>query len=302
MLDRDMDIHVDSSLLPTLEDEGELLPSAAHPSYPTGRPRRNVIPYVSEPKLSPLLHNNLALLNGTRGGGAGHSGRGMGEGGDKDANEGSEAALKKPLVELPAHLALRAATDVAPHRSAWPFKAYGPGPGGASSLQRFEQRHPQRAEREIWADLGLSEFLPRGREGDPLRSCVGDARHELPDFGGVDADASQAIASLAAEGGTSTDARQRASLLLDSGISRAETARRELQRLEAELDHTEALGHPTDELLDGWTDFELHAGRMEARWGATRPSMRLIASGPVASSHAVGEDLARRQPTEGLSR
>jgi len=167
------DISVDWSLLPQPADEAEMLPSAVHPSYPTGHPYRRPRPYISTPKLSSLLHSNLALLGPSIGPAKGSKNQ-------AESGEGSDAALARPLKGLAPHVLLRAATDTAANPPHWPFRRFGPGPGGASALQRHAARHPHRPTRDVWADLGLSEILPLGVEQDPLKMGVAEAREELP--------------------------------------------------------------------------------------------------------------------------
>lgn len=200
------DIAIDESLLPSLNDENEMLPSQVHPSYPTGQPYKRPKPYVSAPKLSPLLHTNLALLGSSKGA--------------KDG-EASEAALQRPLLAPPAHLLLRAATDTASQSPDWPFKRYGQGPGGISALRRNERRRPHRPQRELWAEIALAELLPLGRERDPLKALEHDSRPAARAGSDSDGEAEH----------DSSDA-----LLWRTGIARAEQLRIDLERRDGERD------------------------------------------------------------------
>ena len=159
-------------LIPASTDEdGEQLPDEFHISYPFGNPyarARTTAPYVTEPKLSPRLHMNLALAS-VSARKAQNGGRARPEGELSSGAAALASQASQATNTLPAHLTLRAKTQHVARTPDWPFKKFGPGKGGHTSLLRAELNYPSQAYRDVWTDLALDRFLPRDAvDGAPI--------------------------------------------------------------------------------------------------------------------------------------
>ena len=120
-------------------EDGESLPSEIHPSHPYGNLHHHSLPYTSRFKLPPR--------------------RGLGH---QSGEEPIQRDSQTDGASMPLHLGLRARQTIAPNTPVWPFRRYGPGPGGPNALQRAESKRPWRPYKAVWADLGLEELLPVG--------------------------------------------------------------------------------------------------------------------------------------------
>lgn len=119
-----------------IAEDGESLPSEIHPSYPYGNLHQHPSSYTSRPKLPPRRGNRY--------------------------QPSDDADGKTNRVIIPPHLAHRARQSVAPNPPTWPFKRFGPGPGGPNALERAESNRFWRPYKAVWADLGLEELMPAG--------------------------------------------------------------------------------------------------------------------------------------------
>lgn len=146
-------------------EDGESLPAEIHPSHPYGNLHQTALSYTSRPKLPPR--------QGLR---------------YQSAEDNDDKADHMEVVSAPAHLSLRARQGIAPNAPNWPFRRFGPGPGGPNALTRAENTRPWRPYKAVWADLGLEELLPMGtkvKDGLPGRDHEGERAH-LPQKGEVD--------------------------------------------------------------------------------------------------------------------
>lgn len=143
-------------------EDGESLPAEIHPSHPYGNLYQTVPPYNSRPKLPAHRGFRISAIEDAEG----------------KANEMDD-------VSAPPHLILRARQSIAPNPPSWPFRRFGPGPGGPNALLRAESIRPWRPYKAIWADLGLEELLPNGakvKDGLP-RHVSNNDRADLPQEG-----------------------------------------------------------------------------------------------------------------------
>ncbi|UZJ54048.1 hypothetical protein CBS101457_003368 [Exobasidium rhododendri] len=143
-------------------EDGESLPSEIHPSHPYGNLHHHPLPYNSRSKLPPRRGIRFDATTEI-------SGR----------NSQADA------MDVPTHLATRARQSVSPCTPIWPFKRFGPGPGGPNVLERAENNRYWRPYKAVWADLGLEELLPSGakvKHNAVLRDLDGD-RADLPQAG-----------------------------------------------------------------------------------------------------------------------
>lgn len=143
-------------------EDGESLPAEIHPSYPYGNLHQTVPSYNSRPKLPARRGFRFPTT---------------------EESEGKADQTEK--LSAPPHLALRARQGIAPNAPIWPFRRYGPGPGGPNALSRAESTRPWRPYKAIWADLGLEELIPQGakiKDGLPRHVRDSDRAH-LPQEG-----------------------------------------------------------------------------------------------------------------------
>lgn len=118
-------------------EDGESLPAEIHPSHPYGNLHTTTASYVSRAKVP--SRRGLAF----------------------QAAEEADSRHHTDASTMPAYLSIRSRQGIAPNTPTWPFKRFGPGPGGSSALTRAESKRPWRPYKAVWADLGLEELLPQ---------------------------------------------------------------------------------------------------------------------------------------------
>ncbi|PWN37738.1 uncharacterized protein FA14DRAFT_153097 [Meira miltonrushii] len=146
------DIHIleEEQLFPiAIAEDGETLPSELHPSHPYGDLHQPSLPYS----------NRFQVLR--RPGGPDEAPNGKARKRKRQQDKAEEDNSEEEDDSGPDDNADSSQSNhfsIALNPPRWPFKRYGPGPGGPNSLMRNELRKPWRPYRAVWTELDLGSM------------------------------------------------------------------------------------------------------------------------------------------------
>lgn len=153
-------IHIseEEQLFPiAIAEDGETLPSELHPSHPFGDLHQPALPYSDRFQ---VLRRPAGMEEASKGKSKKRKrpmdGKELDKFAEEEKSEDEEEEDDDDPDEKESGQSNHLSIALNPPR--WPFKRFGPGPGGPNSLLRSEFRKPWRPYRAVWTELDLGSM------------------------------------------------------------------------------------------------------------------------------------------------